>query len=327
MRCSESKDTPKKADSDGNQTNNLQTPVSTKKVSHNEQKKERSPISLLHSSPRVRTPRSTGLSLSNLPTAQSSSRSQLFLSEINSSIMQALNASLAFLRHEISYSVLNSPVYQLNITSNTGGYNAFHGNSISMLPVGSRIYYQSNISDETYTVGIVQIADPVTLCYSIRLPDGTCENNVPFTSRVFSSPPLFPLLNKADLRRTYLDHQRNGMDKNVAEFDVGKEHLTAFPTTAHLLSLLQFCLSWNEGDIPGEFSRREGFENYDSHGLSNRQDSWSEDADMICGQIVWLLGVTLAHHSSTAVNIEVYCTHTYIYYDSILKYILLLFYV
>lgn len=176
-----------------------------------------------------------------------------------------------------------------------------HTSSI-LLPVGSRIYYQSNIKyNELFTIGVVHLADPVTMSYCIRLEDGTYENNVPHTARAFSIPPLFPLIAKQELSISYLEFRST---KSIFSFDISMFPMMDIASTGHLVRLLKYCISWNKMDMyPLHYLQREN-EKEESDG-DLKLLSTSPLADVICGQLVWLLLVTLAHHSTSGVNMEV----------------------
>jgi len=191
-----------------------------------------------------------------------------------------INPSLAILRSIINFSEICGEEYEIDYGS--GGLRLPKDHCD--LPVGSQIYYLSSVVQQrqhSYTQGVIIKVHYDRKSYDIQASNGLVDLDVPCNSVGFSVKPLVPFVSLESRR----EGGRLGAALTVREAQVDVGSATSC-NTSHLFRLLRCSLNWAK--------------KWDDVEIVSHEDltmGMFVDLSMLCGQLVWLLVVNIAHHS------------------------------
>ena len=210
-------------------------------------------------------------------------------------IFGVLNPCLAVLRIVIDFGEICGEEYEIDYSN--GGLRL--PKDICDLPVGSQTYYmsQSSAQSQLFTQGVVIKVNYERKSYDIQSSNGLVDVDVPCNAVAFFAKPLIPHCALSTLNKELVAESRltSSSRSGVVSSSTSVKPTALLCSTAHLMKLLTCTLKWSK--------------KWNNIEVSEHEKSLSMkiyvDLSILCGQLVWLIVVNVAHHSCCASD-EVY---------------------
>lgn len=199
-------------------------------------------------------------------------------------MLAVLNPAMALLRNSINFSEICGEEYEIDY--GRGGLRLRKDSC--ELPLGAQTYYMPNDvrPNVPFTQGIVIKVNHERKSYDIQASNGLVDRDIPCIAVTFSVKPLVPFSSTSSLLREVIAVSGESRFHHDAQY----AYDWTTTTTAHLLRLLTCLMKWSK-----KWSDIEIVEHEKTLTMSTYVD-----LSVLCGQLVWLLVVNLAHHSCCA---------------------------
>lgn len=164
------------------------------------------------------------------------------------------------------------------------------------LPVGSQTYYMPNngCPRDSFTQGIIIKVNYDRKSYDIQAASGLVDTDVPCNAVAFFVNPIVPFAPSVSLSNAVESRLTASYNLNQSSYIGGSngssEESSSMCNTAHLMRILTCVRKW-----ASKWSVMEVFEHEKSLSMN-----MYVDLSILCGQLVWLLVVNIAHHSCCA---------------------------
>jgi hypothetical protein len=200
---------------------------------------------------------------------------------------------LALIRCSINFSDICGEEYEMDY-----GYGGLRlRKDYCELPVGSQTYYMPHYArpNQPFTQGIIIKVNHDRKSYDIQATSGLVDSDISCNAVAFFVPPIIPYGQSTS--STSSVESRLVASSHVGSISSGFDHTgvvkpveSSICTTAHLLRLLicirKWCAKWSDMEV---------FEHEKSLSMN-----MYVDLSVLCGQLVWVLVVNIAHHSCCA---------------------------
>ena len=162
------------------------------------------------------------------------------------------------------------------------------------LPVGSQIYYLSGrcTGPQSFAKGVIIKVHHAKRTYDIQATSGLVDIDIPCREVAFSIKPVIPFAPVSSLHRDVVSESRYGASSAAQMINTPPvEDGSGCPTsTAYLMRILSCVRKWSRKWTDIEVVEHE----------KSLSMNMYVDLSILCGQLVWLLVVNIAHHSCCA---------------------------